>query len=439
VRPFLLKEVALIDHLDPMSSDLHEEIEKFLSETVQEMLHKHEEEMEDEEDEKRKNMLPLVRLKVDHTDFNRLAVQTQRFGAQFLGKLANPSSVLIFRRKLAASVGKGKKKKQSDDGSGLNSTDVPTTLNNAAVEDLIVKVLAQSENKLKILPEPSMNLALEQFVVKHENSAIGDQVETELRKIRAMLKKEKSLAKKEEIIARVSGHTEEQRARSEISQKRKRKTGDDSDSDDDSDDDDDDVVTKVVAESEEEEEEEKKSKRSKKKTNTKKRQTKRRNNVRESSSEEEEHDDENDLVVDLTETKTKTKTSTINGKSRKRRRVEAMNRNSSITSYFNASNEKEKDESLIVKDTKTKKKNTVSKRRRRRGAKLADPDEEMSASKRMRNILEGRDNDAEHAQDEYVDDFASALSNASALTSTKKLMMTGGSTTKKGRSRRRRR
>lgn len=40
--------------------------------------------------------LPLVRLRVDYTGFS--TVNTQRFGARFVGRVANPNDVLLWQR-----------------------------------------------------------------------------------------------------------------------------------------------------------------------------------------------------------------------------------------------------------------------------------------------------------------------------------------------------
>jgi double-strand break repair protein MRE11 len=49
--------------------------------------------------------LPLIRLKVEYTGFD--TISAQRFGQQFVGKVANPNEILLFyRRKTSASIPK---------------------------------------------------------------------------------------------------------------------------------------------------------------------------------------------------------------------------------------------------------------------------------------------------------------------------------------------
>ena len=42
-------------------------------------------------------MLPLIRLKVDHSDFDTLLLQNQRFGSQFVGRVARRESNAAWR------------------------------------------------------------------------------------------------------------------------------------------------------------------------------------------------------------------------------------------------------------------------------------------------------------------------------------------------------
>ena len=41
-------------------------------------------------------MLPLIRLRVDYTGFS--TINAQRFGQQFVGKVANPHDLLLFQK-----------------------------------------------------------------------------------------------------------------------------------------------------------------------------------------------------------------------------------------------------------------------------------------------------------------------------------------------------
>ena len=112
----------------------------------------------------------LVRLKVEHSGFSTL--NNQRFGAKFVGEVANPSDILLFHRK--------RQSNNSGEGSGnktLQQMDrpvVPDALEEMNVEDLIKEHLEIGEMKLEILSEEKLNAALEQFVDKESRQAITD-------------------------------------------------------------------------------------------------------------------------------------------------------------------------------------------------------------------------------------------------------------------------
>jgi hypothetical protein len=48
--------------------------------------------------------LPLIRLKVEYSGFD--TISQQRFGQQFVGKVANPNDILLFYRKKASAAHK---------------------------------------------------------------------------------------------------------------------------------------------------------------------------------------------------------------------------------------------------------------------------------------------------------------------------------------------
>ena len=126
----------------------------------------------------------LVRLKVEHAGFSTL--NNQRFGAQFVEEVvrdiaqdnsihtfpfnaplahwypcpfqANPSDILLFHKKRQAeSAKKGASKKRS---SALDIPTEPEDLEKINVDDLVAENLANSDKKLKLLDEKSMNEGL---------------------------------------------------------------------------------------------------------------------------------------------------------------------------------------------------------------------------------------------------------------------------------------
>jgi hypothetical protein len=107
---------------------------------------------------------------------DRLGFQTinnQRFGARFVGEVANPSDILMFHQRRrtvtegdnAGGGASGSKKKSSSKSSSSSSAlalpiapDMDDELN---VEDLVAEQLQSSDKKLRLLKEQDLQLMLE--------------------------------------------------------------------------------------------------------------------------------------------------------------------------------------------------------------------------------------------------------------------------------------
>ncbi|KAL7540354.1 hypothetical protein ACHAWF_013116 [Thalassiosira exigua] len=128
----------------------------------------------------------LVRLKVEHTGFATL--NNQRFGAQFVEEVANPSDILLFHKRRQAESAKGGKaasKKRS--AAGLDVPTEPEDLEKINVDDLVAENLANSDKKLQLLDEKSMGEALEQYVEKKNIKAIEEIAQDILRENQKIL------------------------------------------------------------------------------------------------------------------------------------------------------------------------------------------------------------------------------------------------------------
>ncbi len=142
----------------------------------------------------------LVRLKVDHTGF--AAVNNQRFGAKFVGEVANPVSrgkpykptcsihasllltlrivlffvlpqtdILLFHRK--KSEGSGTRGKSIKEIEPIE----PTEIDEMNIEELIVEQFDSNTNKLELFDEKKISLALDSYVGKQEARAINEALE----------------------------------------------------------------------------------------------------------------------------------------------------------------------------------------------------------------------------------------------------------------------
>lgn len=89
MRKLIVESVCLPSYqeLDPSSSSITNDIERVLDRKMEEVLSEF----------SKDDPLPLVRVNVDISGFP--AIPTQVFGAKYVGRIANPSSLLLLKRK----------------------------------------------------------------------------------------------------------------------------------------------------------------------------------------------------------------------------------------------------------------------------------------------------------------------------------------------------
>lgn len=89
MRKLIVDSVCLASYreLDPSSSSIINDIERVLDKIMEDILSSF----------SKDDPLPLVRINVDISGFP--AIPTQVFGAKYVGRIANPSSLLLLKRK----------------------------------------------------------------------------------------------------------------------------------------------------------------------------------------------------------------------------------------------------------------------------------------------------------------------------------------------------
>ena len=89
MRKLIVKNLSLssIPQLDASSPSVRDDIESYLDEQMEEILSSCNPD----------DPLPLIRVNVDITGFPLIPVQV--FGAKYIGRIANPTSVLLLKRK----------------------------------------------------------------------------------------------------------------------------------------------------------------------------------------------------------------------------------------------------------------------------------------------------------------------------------------------------
>ena len=134
----------------------------------------------------------LIRLKVDHSGFPTLNMS--RFGSQFVGEVANPSSILNFikkkvearpfteadRERMERRTNGDEREDDEDDGDNTN-------IDAVKIEELVKESLDTGNKTLGLLLEGDMAQALEDYVMRKANSAINDTVEESLEKTQKTL------------------------------------------------------------------------------------------------------------------------------------------------------------------------------------------------------------------------------------------------------------
>lgn len=204
VRSFVTTELTLREHreeLDPDDPKIESKITKVLEEEVRLMMMRAKEKTkellrdaraagndagENEGCIKYRLQDPdqvLVRIRVEHMGFASL--NNQRFGAKFVGEVANPSDILLFHRKKDPKLASTVKTNRIQ-------PIAPEELERTNMEDLVREQLAVPEGKLQIFGEKELSEALEDYVDKSLNGAISDVA------IEVLDKTQKTLIKRKE-------------------------------------------------------------------------------------------------------------------------------------------------------------------------------------------------------------------------------------------------
>ncbi|OQR93473.1 double-strand break repair protein [Achlya hypogyna] len=211
VRPFKIADVVLsdVDGLDPADPKIADKIHAVLSTRVQELL---DEAAADVTATSADAMEVLVRLRVEHTGYP--VINNQRFGAQFVGRVANPGDILLFTRskRLGEPAAKG------DAKAGLAAPIRPPPPTDAVVrvEQILAATLDQADHKLDIFPEPNLAHALDEYVFKNVPSAFNEFVDSVLEETQTALKQSKTSVTKADIQAMVEKNVDRMRASLEV-------------------------------------------------------------------------------------------------------------------------------------------------------------------------------------------------------------------------------
>ncbi|POW20493.1 hypothetical protein PSHT_03399 [Puccinia striiformis] len=180
VRPFIFEDIVLAEDEEEKKLKLDDKpkIVKYLKSLVEELIKRAETEWDDEhqdDPDPPSMMLPLIRLRVEYT---RPDGQTaydvgnpQRFGQEFLGKVANPKDLVQFHRR--RKIGLRKSKNDIDEPEQETLEGSQGKLSEKVQVATLVHQYLEAQN-LGVLAENGMQRAVTLFVEKDDKDAIKE-------------------------------------------------------------------------------------------------------------------------------------------------------------------------------------------------------------------------------------------------------------------------
>ncbi|BGP17491.1 hypothetical protein JCM10213_004413 [Rhodosporidiobolus nylandii] len=198
VRPFVFEEINLLEYHDQQTEDKKKldskvKVNKYLKAKVNELIDRANKEWDElnpdkEEDER---LLPLIRLRVDYShgpsgDGYFEVGNPQRFGQDFVDRVANPRDVVQFHRRAATRKAKVNINQPdlADLADALADADAEgaSALAKVTVSSLVHEYL--DAQNLNVLSESLIQNAVEEFVGKGDKDAVGNWVKKLLKETR---------------------------------------------------------------------------------------------------------------------------------------------------------------------------------------------------------------------------------------------------------------
>ncbi|GKY94030.1 hypothetical protein MPSEU_000369700 [Mayamaea pseudoterrestris] len=195
VRSFVTSDLSLQEHkakLDPEDPKIDDKINALLEKEVRVAVRNAHERTEEviaealalgndagEEDSSLQNRIEksnevLVRIRVEHSGFS--TINNQRFGARFVGEVANANDILLFhRRKEVKSV--NSKISAKDRQNFLKTPIDPDNLERIHMEDLVMDYFSDDDKHdraLKMLDKTKLTESLAEYVDKSASSTIEE-------------------------------------------------------------------------------------------------------------------------------------------------------------------------------------------------------------------------------------------------------------------------
>ncbi|EFP81287.1 meiotic recombination [Puccinia graminis f. sp. tritici] len=180
VRPFIFDDIVLAEHEEEAKLKLDEKpkVVRYLKSLVEQLIKKATTDWNDEHDydpDSPPMMLPLIRLRVEYSRADGLSAydvgNPQRFGQDFLGKVANPKDLVQFYRR--RKIGPRKPKNDIDLPEEEEIEDSQAKAPEKVQVATLVHQYLEAQN-LGVLAENGMQRAVTLFVEKDDKDAIKE-------------------------------------------------------------------------------------------------------------------------------------------------------------------------------------------------------------------------------------------------------------------------
>lgn len=163
VRPFLMRDVSLRQQNFVEGPASKQDIADFLVSQVEEMIE--EAKQQQREVDGSEDMLPLIRLRVDHTgDYE--TENSRRFSNKFVGRIANVNDILLYHKR---------KTQREEPERKLNEAVVETSALKVLIQQLLKTVLGESN--LYLVSEDTIFDATKKFIEQDDKEVLTDYVE----------------------------------------------------------------------------------------------------------------------------------------------------------------------------------------------------------------------------------------------------------------------
>ncbi|BGP41322.1 meiotic recombination [Rhodotorula kratochvilovae] len=199
VRPYVFEEISLLDYHEDQTDDRKKltskvAVNKYLKSKVDELIARANQEWDElhPDEPELERLLPLIRLRVDYShgpDGNSYfeVGNPQRFGQDFVDKVANPRDLVQFHRKSATRKAVTINQPNLKDldaamAEAAETGDLSTQFEKITVQSLVHEYL-EAQN-LNVLSESLIQNAVDEFVGKGDKDAVGNWVKKLLRDTR---------------------------------------------------------------------------------------------------------------------------------------------------------------------------------------------------------------------------------------------------------------